>query len=80
MKVDPGEGLYPAGNFDLILCRNRMIYYRQDNCRQLTGRLCDKLPGGAYFIIGVKESGEQLGLKDNLEIIHPDLKIYKNTG
>lgn len=41
---------------DVILCRNVLIYFSDDNARRVSARLADRLaPGGALFV-GVSES------------------------
>lgn len=45
------EATLPAGPFDLIFCRNVLIYFEQDTRRRVVERLLDRLaPGGAFFV------------------------------
>lgn len=44
------------GTFDVVLCRNVLIYFSDETTRAVTGRLGDRLrPGGALFV-GISES------------------------
>lgn len=61
--------------YDLILCRNVMIYFDRESRRKLVSRLENCLQPGGYLLIGHAEllsSGET-----NLEYVHP--AVYKKT-
>jgi chemotaxis protein methyltransferase CheR len=52
----------PEGEFDIILCRNLVFTYFQENLQQDTfNRMMTKLIPGGFFIVGIHESvpGEQ---------------------
>jgi chemotaxis protein methyltransferase CheR len=53
--VEPAD-IEALGVFDVILCRNVLIYFSDDTARRALARLSDALrPGGALFV-GVSES------------------------
>lgn len=48
---------YPVGeDFDLIMCRNVMIYFDRPTQAKVLTRLCDRLKPGGYLFIGHSES------------------------
>ena len=44
------------GEFDVIFCRNVVIYFNKDTQRELFNRYADRLAPGGYLIIGHSES------------------------
>jgi chemotaxis protein methyltransferase CheR len=60
----------PAGQFDLILCRNTVIYFAEPIRDQLHARLADALRPGGYLVIGATERvSDAAGL--GLSATHP---------
>jgi chemotaxis protein methyltransferase CheR len=55
------------GTFDVIFCRNVVIYFDKETQRRLFDRFADKLATGGYLFIGHSES--LLGLTDRFEAI-----------
>lgn len=53
--------------FDVIFCRNVMIYFHKDTQRELIGRYADLLKSGGYLMIGHSES--LLGVSDSFELV-----------
>jgi chemotaxis methyl-accepting protein methylase len=47
----PGEG-----EFDLIFCRNVLIYFRPETCEQIVNKLCRAVRPGGLLFIGHSES------------------------
>lgn len=45
-----------GGPFDLVLCRNVMIYFNEATSRQVLGRLREALYAGGYLILGGSEN------------------------
>lgn len=45
-----------GGPFDLVLCRNVMIYFNADTSRQVLARLREALHAGGYLILGGSEN------------------------
>lgn len=61
---------YPFSNmFDIIFCRNVMIYFDKPTQRSLVERLCRYLAVGGYLFIGHSES--LIGSQHNLETLAP---------
>ncbi len=44
------------GQFDVILCRNVLIYFRDDRTRQVVNSLATALKPGGVLVVGVSES------------------------
>ena len=63
----------PAKNFDIIFCRNVMIYFDNPSREFVVARLSECLKKEGYFIIGGAESLN--GLNHNLKYIEPS--VYK---
>lgn len=54
--MDPMPNTYKARPFDLIFCRNVMIYFDQPTKNALVNRFYDVIKPGGYFYIGHAES------------------------
>ena len=50
------EGWPMKGKFDVIFCRNVVIYFNRETQKTLFNRYADYLPLGGYLIIGHSES------------------------
>jgi chemotaxis protein methyltransferase CheR len=50
------DRLAVSGPFDLILCRNVLIYFRHDRRRAVVERLLQHLAPGGYLLLGHAES------------------------
>ncbi len=59
------------GSFDVILCRNVMIYFNQETQEDLVQRLSRKLAPGGYLLIGHSES--LLGASHCLTSVSPSV-------
>ena len=62
------------GPFDVILCRNVMIYFDRETRARLIQRFTQLLPEGGYLMVGHSESLN--GLAHDLEYIQP--AVYRN--
>lgn len=58
-----------VGQFDVIFCRNVMIYFEQSTRDQLVERLVNQLPSGGYLFTGHSET--LLRLPANLRYVQP---------
>ena len=73
----PAESIF--GDFDLVLCRNLMIYYNPSYQEKIERRLYDSLNKGGYLMLGEAEIvGDYY--KRKLKKVAPFSKIYKKTG
>lgn len=50
----PPESVF--GNFDLVLCRNLLIYFQQESRTRIFDKLFRALASGAYLVLGEAES------------------------
>jgi chemotaxis protein methyltransferase CheR len=57
--------------FDLILCRNVMIYFDRTSQAALVNRLCDVLRGGGYLFVGHSET--LTGIEHPLTYVQPSI-------
>jgi chemotaxis protein methyltransferase CheR len=58
-------------SFDVIFCRNVLIYFNRETQEQVINKLCIKLKKGGYLFIGHSES--ILGMNLPLEQIKPTI-------
>jgi chemotaxis protein methyltransferase CheR len=57
MRLNLNDRSYPAiGKFDLIFCRNVLIYFDAESRKRVIGRLLDHLSPEGYFFVGHAES------------------------
>lgn len=66
---DPAH--WPVGTYDVIFCRNVMIYFDQATRQALSKRLYDALRPGGYLIIGMSET--LVNLKTELKYVQPSV-------
>jgi chemotaxis protein methyltransferase CheR len=65
-------------SFDLILCRNLLIYFREDVARRVVERLTDRLTPNGVLLVGVSESLMRFGTRLNCEE-HDGVFIYRKA-
>ena len=63
----------PDIRFDVIMCRNVMIYFDRPTKEKVISRLCQALKRQGYFIIGGAESLN--GLKHGLKYVKPSVYL-----
>jgi chemotaxis protein methyltransferase CheR len=63
------RGAYPPGQFDLILCRNALMYFDRPEREAIVGRLVERLAPGGYLFLGHAESLSDL--PDRVEALLP---------
>ena len=73
----PAESIY--GSFDLILCRNVLIYFTEENQQKITQRLYDALASGGTLVLGDCEAlhGD---VKSQFKTVDAKNKIYQKQG
>jgi len=67
---------FPTG-FDIIFCRNVMIYFDATAKRRLLDQFYDSLKPGGYFIIGFYDAVTNLVDDAKLELIDPTARIFR---
>lgn len=67
LAADP----YPAGPFDLLFCRNVLIYFGRDERRRVIDRLVDRLAPGGLLVVGQAETLH--GVRDDLRALAPSI-------
>jgi chemotaxis protein methyltransferase CheR len=69
------EWPYPfTEKFDLIFCRNVMIYFDRETQEQLVPRLVERLAPGGHLLVGHSES--LIGIEHRLKTIRPSIYRY----
>ena len=63
----------PSPPFDMVFCRNVMIYFDAPTKERVVGKLCSALKSGGYFIIGGAESLS--GLQHPLKYVEPSVYL-----
>lgn len=63
--------------FDLILCRNVMIYFNNELQKKVHGLLFRSLAPGGYLVLGDKESIRFTPSEKALKVLSPTHKIYQ---
>jgi chemotaxis protein methyltransferase CheR len=63
------------GDFDLVMCRNVLIYFPRDEHAAVVGRLLERLPAGGHLIVGHAES--LLGKRRDLVGVEPTIYRYQ---
>jgi chemotaxis protein methyltransferase CheR len=61
----------PLGRFDLILCRNVLMYFKPETRRAVLARLLRQLDGGGQLFVGHSESLH--GLELDVEGVAPTI-------
>jgi chemotaxis protein methyltransferase CheR len=67
----------PNGMFDLILCRNVMIYFNQNLQNKVLDKIFKSLCPGGYLSIGTKESLLWCDIATEFKILDPQNKVYQ---
>ncbi|MCF7912291.1 MAG: protein-glutamate O-methyltransferase CheR [Candidatus Cloacimonetes bacterium] len=73
----PSMSIY--GNFDIVLCRNVMIYYNSRYQVKMQQRLYDSLNLGGYLMLGEAESILER-YQGSMKQVAPLSKIYRKNG
>jgi chemotaxis methyl-accepting protein methylase len=72
-RYAPGESIF--GEFDLILCRNVLIYFEKDQQRQVIERLLQALAPGGYLVLGQAESLQGFAI-DGVRPVNEKCRVY----
>jgi len=70
----PTQSIY--GSFDLVLCRNVLIYYSRDYQRRIMKTLYASLSAGGYLVLGESE-GMCRRLEPRLRTVDASKRIYR---
>jgi chemotaxis protein methyltransferase CheR len=62
------------GMFDLVFCRNLLIYFGQDGKAELLGRLARVIHGDGYLVLGAAET--VIGLTDSFKVVPDKRGLY----
>jgi chemotaxis protein methyltransferase CheR len=67
------------GEMDIVLCRNLLIYFRDDVVRRVVNQLADQLKPGGALLVGVSESLMRFGIALSCEE-HDGAFIYRKSS
>jgi len=70
--------LTPLGSFDLVLCRNVLMYFKPETRRDVSARLVRRLAPGGHLFVGHSESLH--GLDIGLETVAPTMYRLKELA
>ncbi|HWK47242.1 MAG TPA: protein-glutamate O-methyltransferase CheR [Stellaceae bacterium] len=71
------EDFSSLGTFDVIFCRNVLIYFDQPTKTQVLGRLAQQLAGDGYLYLGGAET--VVGITDRFQPMQDNRGIYRLT-
>lgn len=74
--IDLRDSMRSLGPFDLVFCRNVMIYFDRRTQEEVVGRLTECLEPGGYLFVGHAESLSRVS--HGLEYIQP--AVYRKPG
>lgn len=63
--------------FELILCRNVLMYFNEEQQNKVFELLIDSLAPNGYLILGNKETIKDKKQKNRLKCVHSSYRIYK---
>jgi chemotaxis protein methyltransferase CheR len=69
---------YPPGPFDLVFCRNVLIYFDRDSKAQVLDRLLDRLAPGGHLLLGHAETLS--GLSTRASAVLPTVYVLPPEG
>ena len=73
-KVNLQDNFTTIGKFDIIFCRNVLIYFSDAFKRQLLSRFADALNPGSFFFLGASES--MSNYSDRFSMVSQNRHIY----
>jgi chemotaxis protein methyltransferase CheR len=56
MRHNLQDSLVPLGKFDVVFCRNVLIYFSRENKQRLIKRLASAINAGGFLVLGASES------------------------
>lgn len=72
-KINLLEPWYGLGHFEIIYCRNVLIYQNVENKKKVLNKFLEILKPGGYLVLGAAES--VFGLSEDFEVITQDKTI-----
>lgn len=65
------------GTFDIVFCRNVLIYFDRESKTQVLDRIAKSMPADGALVLGAAET--IIGLTDDLRPVHGERGIYEPT-
>lgn len=78
-KLNLQDSYSSLGKFDVIFCRNVLIYFSAELKRDILDRMADVLRPGGYLILGSSESASSYSDKYKIER-HPQGAVFRLLG
>ncbi|RME98646.1 MAG: protein-glutamate O-methyltransferase CheR, partial [Alphaproteobacteria bacterium] len=73
--LDDYRGL---GTFDIIFCRNVLIYFDPETKQDMLNRMAQQLQGDGYLVLGAAET--VIGITDQFEAVSGARGLYRKSG
>ncbi len=71
------ESASTLGTFDIVFCRNVLIYFDQETKGQVLSRIAKIMPADGYLYLGGAET--VLGISDSFEVVPGQRGVYRLT-
>jgi len=72
------DAVRTMGEFDVILCRNILIYFREETVRRVVSELASRLKANGVLLVGVSESLMRFGTELKCEE-HRGAFVYRKA-
>jgi chemotaxis protein methyltransferase CheR len=79
LNLTEPETLMALGTFDLVICRNVLIYFRDDRARDVVRSLAQRVSRDGALLVGVSESLMRFGVGLECEE-HAGVFVYRRRG
>ena len=78
--VDDAPAIWPAASYDVVFCRNVVMYFVPDQARRLIGRIARALRPGGYLFLGHAETLRGLSQDFHLRHTHNTFYYQRRTA
>ena len=68
----------PLGHFDIVFCRNVLIYFDQPTKADVLARIARQMPGDGFLVLGAAET--VVGLTDAFKPVTEKRGLYAPTA
>ena len=72
------DSLVPLGKFDIVFCRNVLIYFDQQTKKDVLERIAQQMPDDGYLVLGAAET--VVGLTDAFSAVESRRGLFQKAG